>query len=390
MLKFGVLQTELACAVEWESLGLQDLVQWTVLEIESLPTFESFVKIRGELDGVIWYRAPGALRAEWEPLLAQFNQLPERGKQVWIWMQEGADEPEPEYLEGYFDELLLVPVRKLDIQTKLAQVMRYRSIHELSQINQDFSETLAGLREDLDLATRLQKSRLPRRFEDVRGIRISHRYLAGVKAGGDYFDLADNREETQLSLVLTDSSSHGLSNSVLSVLMRVAVKLSQTEVSSARETIRRIADEILMTLSLRDHLSLLYGVISRKDFRFHYVNWGHSRVIHLPQEGPGRVLESHGLPLTRSQGLPSGNESSVSLEASDRLLIVSDGYLEGMGGEEQFVQLAESLRDRPSVDLQNELAFRIKSRLKDDDAMPDQDCTLVVLEMDSKLIRRVS
>jgi serine phosphatase RsbU (regulator of sigma subunit) len=395
MIKLGVVQTGTAVEVEWESFDLRDSVEWKVLELQdeagewngSIAEFSEAIR---DLDGVIWSKDAQWPEALWRQFLLEVNQAEFRDRQFWIWLQSADQDLAEEFLEGVFDDLLLAPVRKLDIQTKIAQAARYRSVHELSRINQDFSETLSGLREDLDLATRLQKGRLPRRFDDVRGIKIHHRYLAGVKPGGDYFDLADNRDESQLSLVLTDSSSHGLSNSVLSVLMRVAVKLSQSEVASARETVSRIADEILMTLNLKDHLSLFYGVISRKDFKMRYVNLGSSRILYYPAQGPGRILETHGLPVTRSQGLPQGSEGSIELSASDRLVIVSDGYIDGVGGPEQLLELGEKFKNAPAIDLQNELAFKIKSKLKDENDMPDQDCTLSILDLDAKLIRRVS
>jgi hypothetical protein len=53
--------------------------------------------------------------------------------------------------------------------------------------------------------------------------------------------------------------------------------------------------------------------------------------------------------------------------------------------------LLETFKEREAKDLLNELAFGIKSRLanpKED--LPSQDCTGMVMDLDPKVIRRIS
>ena len=73
-----------------------------------------------------------------------------------------------------------------------------------------------------------------------------------MKAGGDHFDLAESKDGQQLSLLLSDSSSYGLSSAVLSTVMRVMVRLSSEESRSAVETVGRIQEEFKATLTEKD------------------------------------------------------------------------------------------------------------------------------------------
>jgi serine phosphatase RsbU (regulator of sigma subunit) len=115
-------------------------------------------------------------------------------------------------------------------------------------VSRSFGEILHHLRDDVQLAERLQQAKFPLRFPDIDGLGVTHRYLAGMKSGGDHFDIAESRDRKTVSLVLTDSSSYGLSGQVLSVLMRVALKLSAEESRSAARLVECVKSEILLTL----------------------------------------------------------------------------------------------------------------------------------------------
>ena len=68
-------------------------------------------------------------------------------------------------------------------------------------INDSVTETLQSLHDDLQMAERLQKAKLPKRFPSIKGFQISSRYLAGMRSGGDHFDLAESKDKAKLSLV---------------------------------------------------------------------------------------------------------------------------------------------------------------------------------------------
>jgi hypothetical protein len=66
---------------------------------------------------------------------------------------------------------------------------------------------------------------------------------------------------------------------------------------------------------------------------------------------------------------------------------VSDGFVETVGGAEQARALLDRFRDREPADCLNELVFEVKKRFAEPDDMPEQDCTAVILDVDSKVIR---
>jgi serine phosphatase RsbU (regulator of sigma subunit) len=258
---------------------------------------------------------------------------------------------------------------------------------EVSRLNASFTEVIQELHEDLKLAERLQKSRLPQRFPDLKGMKVASRYAAGARSGGDHFDLAESKDGNTLSMVLTDSSSYGLSSAVLGALMRVANRLSADESRSSIETVRKIREEILATLKEKDRLSLFYGVLSRKDYRLRYLNLGTSCAFYAAAGKGFEPLRPQGAPITRASGELEVKETELSLQPGSRLVLISDGFVEALEGPDRVRELLDQLRAKEASDSLNELTFKLKASYRGEDDVPPQDCTGVVLDLDSRLIR---
>jgi serine phosphatase RsbU (regulator of sigma subunit) len=324
-----------------------------------------------------------------QALLALEEKLPKidrTGRAFFLIVSDRSQVPQA-LLDGRVDDVLVHPFRKVDVLAKLYLFQRILHWGEVSQVSEGLSGAIERMREDLALATRLQKARTPLRFDNIKGLRIASRYLAGLRPGGDHFDLADSRDGNQLSFLLSDSSSHGLASAVLGALMNVALKLSADEVRSTRETVRRIYNEILAALSERDHLSLFYGVLSRKDYLLRYLNLGHSRAFHSADGKPFRELPAQGEAITRGRMLGEPVEAQVVLEPKDRLVLLSDGYLDAAGGPDKARELLDRFRSAEPQDALNEFTYLVKSRFKQGDDLPEQDCTAIITEVDAKLLR---
>lgn len=293
------------------------------------------------------------------------------------------------FLEGRVDDVLVHPFRAVEVMGKLERYQHVLRWDEVMRLNTSYSQLIESLHEDLRLAERLQKSKLPVRYPEIKGFKIHHRYLAGVKAGGDYFDLAETKDGSRFSVLLSDSSSYGLSSAILAAIMKVTVKLSAEEIRSSADVIHRIHEELEMTLSEKDRLSLFYGVISRKDLSLRYVNLGSACAFHASASADFREVPAHAGPLTAAGGMPVFTEQVLTLRPEDRIFVASDGFVESAGGSESLLELLNRFRSKDPHDALNELAFQVKRKLETPDDLPAQDCTGLMLSVDSNVIRLI-
>ena len=320
--------------------------------------------------------------------------MPREGRSIFLLYVDG--EPLPAaFSEGRVDDLLIFPLRPMDLLGKLRQHEQLRLWEQVSRMNVALEGVVDRLKGDLSVAERLQKARLPVRFPEIKGFHVRCRYLAGTKSGGDYFDLAESSDGKQLALILTDSSSYGLSSAVVSSIVRVASRLTVEQSRSVRELVRAFYEELLVPLGPQDQLSLFYGVLSRRDYVLRYLSLGASRAFHRPAGGTFAMLPAQGGPLSQGSRHSLGSstllqEGSVQLAASDRLVLLSDGYLELLGGEEKARRALDKYSQSPAEDLLNELAFQTKSRLADPrEELPPHDSTAMVFDVDAKVMRLV-
>jgi len=318
-------------------------------------------------------------------LSLQLSATERKGKGFFLISRDVANSS-AEMTEGLVDDVLIFPFRPVEVASKIKACQQILMWDEVSQINTSFSEIVNQLKDDLQLAERLQLAKLPIRFPDVSGFKINQRYMAGLRSGGDYFDIAESREGNLMSIVLSDSSSYGLSSQVLSVLMRVALKLTTEEVRSTYETVKRIQNELGAVLGDHEKLSLFYGVLSRRDYRLRYLNLGSACIFYADKGEPFQLLPSQGNPITR-RGQIAGVEAEIQLQPDGRLMVLSDGFVEILGGMESLQSTLQTKRDRDPKEILNELVFGVKSKLETAEDMPAQDCTAAIFDVDSRIIR---
>lgn len=316
-----------------------------------------------------------------EEVLAQLDR---KGRAVILVVSEKAIVPKALF-DGWADDVLVHPFRSQELVGKFRLFEQIYRWDEVQKLNESFSELIERMGEDVKLAERIQKSRLPVRFPEIKGFRVKARYLAGLKPGGEYFDLVEGSAHDRVSLLLTDCTSYGLSSALLSVLMRVASKLWDGSFNGY-QMVHRIFEELLLALGEDDKLSVFYGSILRKDLTFNYLSLGSSRAFHARKGKEFTALGVQGNAISRQEGLPPAKDGVLGLDPSDRLVLLSDGFIEAVGGSDSVCEFLTRYRSKDAVDSLNELTFTVKRQLKEN-GLPHQDCTGVIVDVDSKFLR---
>jgi hypothetical protein len=376
-LQFSILSQNIERKKEWAS-QLQKLLDG-ILECQI--TLESDPESLGQIVLV---------DAEMPHISECIEQIQRKNRAVFLVLNESTSEVPAELSEGIVDDVLLAPFRALDIVSKVRYYEQILLWSEVSRLNSSFSDLLQQVREDYSLVERLQKARLPVRFPKVKGYQVSSRYLAGMRSGGDFFDLAESKDKTHYAIVLSSSSSYGLANALLAMIMKVMLKITQnhlSETGALQGVIAKICEELIATLNEKDQFSLFYGVISRSENTLQYINLGNSRAFVADVQGKFRALPAQGPAISQKQKQFKFQEEKIQLNPESRFVLLSDGFLKVVQGEDAACHLLDRFRDQNAADALNEMTFQVKSKLTEDEPMPFQDCTALVIDSDSRVLR---
>jgi len=307
-----------------------------------------------------------------------------------VFIVTASDTTIPEVLsKDLVDDVLVLPIRPVEVVGKLKFFQQVMMWSEVSDLNTSFRGIIEQLKDDLELATRLQKARMPNRFAGLKGVGVQSKYMAGVRTGGDYFDLVPSADQSQLSMILSDSSSYGLSSSVLTVIIKIAMNIASERGIDTEAMVKNIINEVALTLGEKDKLSLFFGVLNRARLELSYINFGHQSLFYIPKDGSIATLDCQGAAI--SQGSDFKNLPKPALLGcmpDDRLLVVSDGVVEELGDNNKIINIAEKFRNAPGSDLVNELVFQIKNKVSQrKKTFPAQDCSVSVLEIPTNVVK---
>lgn len=292
------------------------------------------------------------------------------------------------------DDVLVYPFRFLEVLSKFKYHEKLILWQEVVRVNSSLSEVLEYFQDDLSLAERLQKAQVPKRFPAIQGFKIANRYLAGMRSGGDYFDLAESKDQNHLSLMMTHASSYGLCSSVVSILMRAALKLTLNQLDEEGVTsviVQKISDEISLTLGEKDSLTLFFGNLVRKERVFRYTHCGDLLFFYAPPGKGFQIRQAQGARIYFKHSLSGVVEESFPVAEGGRMVLLSAGFVESVrGGQEALIQILDQLRKQDVEEVFNEIIYQVKSQWGDLD-MPARDCSGLIFDIlpgfDKKIVQ---
>ncbi|MBI2712662.1 MAG: hypothetical protein HYX41_07410 [Bdellovibrio sp.] len=327
--------------------------------------------------------------------------LNRRGNAVFLVL--GESNSVPKNLESlYVDDVIVAPFRAAEIESKIRFFKQMVLWNEVTELNATLSDVIKHFQSDLQLASRIHNLKMPKRFPKVKGFNVHHRYLAGLKPGGDHFDLAETKDGSCLSMVYFRSNSYGLSGAILTILMKAAVKLSQDRMGRAGaslEIVQSVYEEILVTMSPRDQVSLFFGILSRKDQKFRYVSLGNVFLAYGQPGAPLSQLPSQGGAVSKSASLIGLKEAELKMSPGSRFALFSEGFVNVAHGSQDLLGVLNQTRLEEGSACLNEMTWRVKTSpgsseidteteaSSEDSVLPPEDCTGVVLDMGRAIVQ---
>ena len=207
-------------------------------------------------------------------------------------------------------------------------VADFLGIVRTTNILQEQREAQQRALRELEIASDIQQSLLPRTFPDNAGYRICGVCQSAQEVGGDYFD-ALALPNDGIFLVIADVMGKGVPAALLATVLRTAIHarldLATTPDLLLTEVNRQIAQDLAQ---IDMFITAQVAYLSCKENTLRLVNAGHCPLIHC-RAATGEAVQLHG------NGIPLGvlagfdyRADRYTIEPGDRLVFLTDGLYE--------------------------------------------------------------
>jgi len=176
----------------------------------------------------------------------------------------------------------------------------------------------------------LQRSLLPERLPDIRGIQVAAIYMpGGADVGGDWYD-AIPLDCGSVGVAMGDVVGHGIGAASLMGQLRHAMRAYAIEGHSPAGVLDRLA-KLVRGLEGGQMATLLYLVMDPDKGRIRFANAGHVPPLVIAPDGEAHYLEqAHNPPLGVFDS-PDHTEIAVDLAPGSTIVLYTDGLVEERG-----------------------------------------------------------
>lgn len=229
------------------------------------------------------------------------------------------------------DQIELVRERKrLYAQLEDRNVQLAEKVEQLQQVCRVLESQAAVIQADLERAETIQRALLPQDPPAIPGWCIETLYRPGSRVGGDFYD-AVVLDEGHLGLVIADAAGHGVAAAMLSVLFKLRLKQfgNTGRMLQPQEVLQRLNHRLYDMLSASGaFITAAYILLDLRTGEGQIALAGHPPCLLGSDGGQARKLERTG-PALGLEADPHYAQHTFQLEAGDRLMLYTDGILEG-------------------------------------------------------------
>jgi sigma-B regulation protein RsbU (phosphoserine phosphatase) len=218
---------------------------------------------------------------------------------------------------------------------------------------------------------------------DVPGASFSAYYRSLAEAGGDFYDVVAVAEDVHFYLI-ADVAGHDVGTSYITPAVKVLLKQFATPAYSPEETLSYMNGILGQTVCRETYLTAFALRINRRSLKAVHVSAGHPPMVHIPMEGPCRLLGCKNPPVGMMEGIIYHSET-IDVSRGDRFVLFTDGLVEGpaadgsgyvawVTGVNDLLPVVEKLRELPMNDLPEAIVDGMGMK----DAADDDVAVLVV------------
>ncbi|MFC4297758.1 SpoIIE family protein phosphatase [Castellaniella hirudinis] len=209
---------------------------------------------------------------------------------------------------------------------------------------------LAGLQQELQIASAVQLSILPRAMPDDPRMELGCRILPARDVGGDFYDFF-MLDEHHLGFVIADVSGKGIPAALFMAISRTLLKSTARFVRKPAACVERLNALLAAENEQMLFVTLFYATLDLRTGKLDYVNAGHHAPWLIDAQGTlSAVPLTHGIAVGVEEEI-AYEQKTLHLRPGDMLYLYTDGITEAFNPEGEVfgeARLAGLLRAQPA------------------------------------------
>jgi Serine phosphatase RsbU, regulator of sigma subunit len=180
--------------------------------------------------------------------------------------------------------------------------------------------------DELNLASELQKSLLPRSYPADAPLEFAHKFIPLNSIGGDFFDVV-RRDEKTLCLVIADVSGHGVGPALVTSMFKSSFRFQSKSIRSPAALMTALNAELCSFLTTGHYVTAFSAFIDIESMEMRYCSAGHPNQLVVRADGSSEELATMGFLLGMMEGMEY-EEKQLVLDPGDTLILFTDGVFE--------------------------------------------------------------
>jgi len=257
------------------------------------------------------------------------------------------------------------------------------SIQEYMHVLEEETGKRERLESEFRIAAEMQQMLLPERPPEISGLELIGWSQASKQVGGDFYDFLE-LEPGVIGLVVGDATGKGVPAALLTTQCASVLRTYSNECKEAGELLKRTNREFFNRIgTTHKFVTLFLAIIDTNTGQVQYASAGHPPPV-LINTGTGNLQWmncDNGFPLGIVQDAEY-NESKMTLQPGDTLVIYSDGFTEAQNKKDELFgddRIVASLKESGAKPLQILFeSFRDDTMNFMDGRDPTDDMTLIL------------
>jgi phosphoserine phosphatase RsbU/P len=221
-------------------------------------------------------------------------------------------------------------------------VIKGKPIHELPEFVPEYIRELAQeerIKQELQIARKVQESFLPERTPDFPGLDIAAVCKPAYETGGDYYDFIELKNN-RLAVTIGDVSGKGIQAAFYMTFIKGVLHAICEEFRTTTEVLCKSNTLFRRNARKGTFVSLIFGVIDSENNNFTFSRAGHNPLLYFNRKEEKLyefTPEGIGLGMAGESLFGSNmREQSIRLNSGDLLIMFTDGIVEAANRSDAF------------------------------------------------------